>query len=210
VAERAQPSEDAWPIVALVASSGGVDALSRVLAPLPAELPVAVVALLHLPPEHESALPEILQRGTALDVRAARDGDRLEPGVVLVAPPGCHTLVTPELEVVLIQSGPFPPSRPSADLLLTTLAVAAGRRLIAVVLSGEGRDGATGATAVHRFGGTVLATDATSSRHFAMPSETIRRDSAVDHVVDLDALPALLTQLALAPAIELPTLPPSG
>ena len=74
--------------------------------------------------------------------------------------------------------------------------------MIAVVLSGTGHDGATGATAVHRFGGTVIATDAASSQSFAMPSATIERDSAIDHVVDLNAVPALLMQLINAPVVD--------
>jgi two-component system chemotaxis response regulator CheB len=178
-----------------VASAGGVDALSRVLSALPAELPASVIVLLHVSPDRESALSEILQRISAFGVEPARDGDQLTPGRVVVAPAGQHLLITSELRLALIESGAFPPSRPSADLLLTTLAIAAGPRAIAVVLSGTGHDGATGATAVHRFGGTVLATDEASSQSFAMPSATIGRDHAIDHVVDLDALPALLMQL---------------
>lgn len=191
-----------WPIVALVASAGGVDALSRVLSALPRELPASVIVLLHMSPDRESALPAILGRISAFGVEAARDGDELARGQVLVAPAGRHLLITSELRVALIESGAFPPSRPSADLLLTTLAIAAGARVIAVVLSGTGHDGATGATAVHRFGGTVLATDAASSQSFAMPSATIGRDSAIDHVVDLDALPAVLMALINAPIIN--------
>jgi two-component system chemotaxis response regulator CheB len=188
----------AWPIVALVASAGGVDALSRVLSALPAELPASVVVLLHASPHRESALPAILGRISALGVETARDGDQLAPGRVIVAPSGRHLLIRSDLRVALIESGAYPPSRPSADLLLTTLAIAAGARVIAVVLSGTGHDGATGATAVHRFGGTVLATDAASSQSFDMPAATIGRDSIIDHVVDLDALPALLVQLIRA------------
>jgi two-component system chemotaxis response regulator CheB len=117
----------------------------------------------------------------------ARDGDQLTPGRVVVAPAGQHLLITSELRLALIESGAFPPSRPSADLLLTTLAIAAGPRAIAVVLSGTGHDGATGATAVHRFGGTVLATDEASSQSFAMPSATIRllALTALDLALDL-------------------------
>jgi two-component system chemotaxis response regulator CheB len=192
------PAPADWPIVALVASAGGVDALSRVLSGLPAELPASVIVLLHVSPDRESVLPDILRRVCALGVEPARDGDELSPGHVLVAPAGRHLLITPALRVALIESGAFPPSRPSADLLLTTLAIAAGPRAIAVVLTGKGHDGATGATAVHRFGGTVLATDAASSQFFAMPSATIERDGAIDRVVDLDELPALLTTLVSA------------
>jgi two-component system chemotaxis response regulator CheB len=191
-----------WPIVALVASAGGVDALSRVLSGLPAELPASVIVLLHSSPDRESELPGILSRVTALGVEAARDGDELALGRVLVAPAGRHLLVTSELRVALITSGAFPPSRPSADLLLTTLAVAARGRVIAVVLSGKGHDGATGASAVHRFGGTVLASDEASSQSFAMPSATIERDGAIDHVVALDALADRLVQLIAAPRID--------
>ena len=189
-----------WPIIALVASAGGIDALTRVLSMLPRGLPASVIVLLHVSPDHQSALPQILARTSALDVQPARDGDALVPGSVLVAPAAHHLLITSDLRVALIQSGAFPPSRPSADLLLTTLAVSAGPRVIAAVLSGHGHDGATGATAVHRFGGTVLATDEASSTVFSMPSATIERDSATDHIIDLDRLPAFLMMLVGAPS----------
>ena len=195
---RSEVAGDDWPIVALVASAGGVDALQRTLAPLSKALRASVIVLLHSAPDRESALPEILARVAELGVAPAVDGDVLTPGQVLVAPPGHHLLVTADLRVALIQSGSFPPSRPSADLLLTTLALAAGPRVIAVVLSGRGHDGATGATAVHRFGGTVLASDEASSYAFAMPSATIDRNHVIDYVVDLDKLPELLTMLVNA------------
>lgn len=190
-----------WPIIALVASAGGIDALTRALAPLPPTISAGFIVLLHMAPDQGSSLPEILGRACALDVRAATDGDTPAPGRVLVAPPGCHTLVGHDLRIALIPSGAFPPSRPSADLLLTTLAVAAGPRAVAVVLSGQGHDGATGATAVHYFGGAVLATDEASSRAFSMPSATIHRDSAVDHIVHLDELGELLAKLTTIPTL---------
>jgi two-component system chemotaxis response regulator CheB len=80
---------------------------------------------------------------------------------VLVAPAGRHTPITKDEAVALIPSGSVPPYRPSADLLLTSLALAAGRRV--VVLSGEGQDAATGATAVHRFGGIVIVSSPETS-----------------------------------------------
>jgi two-component system chemotaxis response regulator CheB len=188
-----------WPIVALVASAGGVDAMSRVLTGLPSDLPASVIALLHMPPDRESLLHEVLHRITTLGVEPAHDGDTLDRGRVLVAPPGRHLLITTDLRVALIESGAFPPSRPSADLLLTTLAVAAGARAIAVVLSGEGHDGATGASAIHRFGGTLVATDEISSQSFSMPSAAIEREHVVDYVVDLDNVAPLLVTLVTTP-----------
>jgi two-component system, chemotaxis family, protein-glutamate methylesterase/glutaminase len=171
------------PIVVLAYSAGGLDALTTILASLPAGLPATVIVLQHMSPGARSHLVAILGRVASLPVAEARDGDPLDPGRVLVAPPGQHTLITPQQRVALIPSGSVPPYRPSADLLLTTLALAAGPRVIAVVLSGEGNDAATGATAVHRFGGTVIASTLESSTRPAMPQATISRDDITNHVI---------------------------
>ncbi|HEY7596186.1 MAG TPA: chemotaxis protein CheB, partial [Actinophytocola sp.] len=137
----------------------------------------------------------ILAQRTVLPVTTARDGDRLVAGRVFVAPAGYHTLVVNNGALALIVSGDRPPYRPSADLLLTTMAVAAGPRAIAVVLSGYGIDGATGATAVHHLGGAVIASDKSSSAVFSMPYATINRDEIIDHVVPVGGIAALLVRL---------------
>jgi two-component system chemotaxis response regulator CheB len=193
-----------YPIVALVSSAGGLDAMATVLAPLPGDIPAAMIALQHLSPDVHSELPALLGRRTALPVVPAADGDPLRPGRVLVAPPGQHTVITGDLSIALIPSGATPPYRPSADLLLTTLAIAAGPRVIAVVLSGRGNDAATGATAVHRFGGTVIASSLETSTQSAMPQATIDRDGITSHVVALDDVAALLTVLTTTPTIAPP------
>lgn len=186
------------PVIALVCSAGGLEALTRVLEPLPADLPAAMLVLQHVSPQHHSELAAILDQRTALTVTAATDGARLSAGRVLVCPSGQHTLVAADESIALIMSGSLPPYRPSADLLLTTLAVAAGPRAVAVVLSGDGNDAATGVTAVHRFGGTVIACSAESSTRPSMPQAAIDRDSSVDHVVDLHLIAPLLVRLATA------------
>lgn len=181
-------------MVALVTSQGGLEALSRVLAPLPRDFPAAVIALQHQSPDRQSLLAEILDRRTDLQVRPAEHGQPLTTGVVHVAPAGQHTLVLPDRTLVLIASGTTPPSRPSADLLLTSLAISVRSDAIAVVLSGGGSDGATGATAVHDLGGTVIAADEASSEQFSMPRATIGRD-VTDHVLGVDDIPGLLEAL---------------
>jgi two-component system, chemotaxis family, protein-glutamate methylesterase/glutaminase len=191
-----------FPVVALVCSAGGLVALSTVLAPLPADLPAAVLALQHLDPEHASHLALLLGQRTAMPVAPALDGGRLVPGRVYVAPPGHHTLIIPGPSTALVASGAAPPYRPSADLLLTTAAVVLGRRLIAVVLSGRGNDAATGATVVHRFGGTVIATTTATSTEPAMPEATVARDGIAGHVVALDEVAPLLIDLVTAPLIN--------
>ena len=186
-------------VVALVCSAGGLEATKTVLAGLPAELPAAVLVLQHMPPDHKTVLPDILQRHTPLPVAKAQDRAELDAGRVHVAPSGCHTLIAPDGRVSLIMSGPYPPARPSADLLLTTLGMAFGRRAIAVVMSGAGHDAATGATVIHKCGGIVLATDAETSAHFSMPAATIARDQIVDAVVPVPDLAPRLIELVTAP-----------
>jgi two-component system chemotaxis response regulator CheB len=195
-------------IIALIGSAGGLAVIKRVLSELSEGFDAAVVVLIHQQPDRESDLVEILARSCPLPVVEAQDGAALQPGVVVVIPPGCHLLVDRWCRVRLIVSGASPPNRPSGDLLLATLATAAGPRAIAVILSGGGHDGATGATAVHAFGGTVLATDEATSEHFSMPKATINRDHAIDHVVAVEDITMLLEGLVSAPRLDPPSDPP--
>jgi two-component system, chemotaxis family, protein-glutamate methylesterase/glutaminase len=183
-----------WPVIALVASAGGLDALEQILGALPKTLDASVVVLLHQAPDRDSRLVELLGRRSILPVDEARDGVALRPGRVTVVPPGRHLLIGRGLRTTLIDSGASPPNRPSGDLLLATLATAAGARVLAVILSGGGHDGATGAAAVRALGGTVVATNQASSQSFSMPDAAIRR-GIVDHVVPLEGVADLLWRL---------------
>ena len=188
------------PIVALVCSAGGLGALSVVLGGLPCDFPAAVVVLQHQRPDPPSRLAEILARRCVLPVSQAHHGAELRGGRVLVVPSGKHALVTEENRLALITADGPPPYRPSADLLLTSLALVAASRTIAVILSGGGNDGATGATAVHDFGGVVIASDRSSSEHFEMPAAAIGRDGAVDYVLPVDEISRKLVTLVDGPA----------
>jgi two-component system chemotaxis response regulator CheB len=198
MADELAPPAESLQVIALVASAGGLQAVTTVLEGLPDDLDAAILVLIHQQPNRESALDRILARTSRLPVTTADDGMRLVPGTVVVAPPGKHVLVTAGPTTALIVSGAAPPSRPSADLLLTTLAIACGPRATAVVLSGGGHDGATGATAVHHFGGTVLASSEGSSAHFDMPQATIERDNAIDQVAPLEDLAGVVSSLVAA------------
>jgi two-component system chemotaxis response regulator CheB len=183
------------PVIALVGSAGAHTAVWTILAGLPQGFGASVIVLIHQEPQRRSRLAEVTDRRCGLPVANAEHDARLTPSSVVVVPSGCHLLVAPGDRTVLIVSGAVPPSRPSADLLLATMAVALGPRAIAVVLSGGGHDGATGATAIHRCGGTVIATDAASSKIDSMPRATTERDDQIDHVVAIDEVAALLVDL---------------
>jgi two-component system, chemotaxis family, protein-glutamate methylesterase/glutaminase len=181
------------PIVALVASAGGLDALSEVLAALPAGLGAAVVVLQHLEPGRESMLAGILRRRTKLAVEEAREGSRLRAGTVFVAPASHHLRVLPDQTLQLADTAPVHYSRPSADVLLASLA-ASGNPVVAAVLTGRGCDGAEGSLLVRQSGGTVLAQDEATSRHYDMPGAALRGGGAAESL-PLGAIAARLTAL---------------
>jgi two-component system chemotaxis response regulator CheB len=181
------------PVVALVASAGGLRALSEVLGALPARFNAAVVVLQHLQPGRQSLLGHILSQRTPLPVREAEDGTALRPGTVYVAPAGRHLRIGADRTLSLTDTPPVHFSRPSADVLLGSLADS-GIPMIAVVLSGRGQDGAAGSLRVRLGGGTVLAQDRATSQHFGMPGAAADA-GAVDEALPLAAIAPRLLQL---------------
>ena len=186
-------------VVAVVGSAGGIRALQVVLGGLPAELDASVLVVIHLMPLAPSVLPAILGRATELRVESAVDGALLDPGVVQVAPPDAHLLLDEHGTLRLDHSELVHYVRPSADMLLLSLAQNHHGPCTAIVLSGTGIDGAAGAAAVKRAGGRVLAQDEATSQYFGMPGAAILA-GGVDEVLPLDEIaPALLQWSAVAP-----------
>ena len=130
-----------YDVVAMAASAGGLNALSQVLAPLPADFPAAIVLVQHLDPRHRSLMAEILNRRAHLHVEQAEEGKHLKPGTVFIAPPDRHLLVNRDGTLSLTQSELVHFVRPSADLLFESVAASYRDRAIAVVLTGTGSDG---------------------------------------------------------------------
>jgi two-component system chemotaxis response regulator CheB len=188
--------EPKFSVVALIASAGGVQALERVLEPLPADLPATLLVGLHQQPERNSHLVDIFARRTRLATELARDGSRMRPGLLLITPPGRHLIVTGDGSVGLIDAGPLPPARPSADLMLATLAVSYRRRALAVILTGMGHDGQAGVRAMAHCGGTVIAQDEATSLYYGMPGAAIATD-LVQEVLPLEKIgPAIVRHVA--------------
>lgn len=186
-----------YHVIALAASAGGMTALSTVLGALPATLPAAVLVVQHLDPRHRSMMAEILSRRTALTVSEAVAGNPLQPGHVLIAPPDRHLLVSAEDTVSLTSSELVHFVRPSADLLFESVAARFGQRAIAVVLSGTGKDGSMGVTAIKKMGGTVIAQDEASSEFFGMPSAAIATGD-VDRELPLAEIASALVAIVSA------------
>ena len=161
-------------IVVMGASAGGVEALTKLVSQLPARLPAAVFIVLHVPSGMRSRLPEILDRRSALRVRHARDGDRIEPGRILVAPPDFH-LELGEHTVRLVRGPRENSSRPSIDALFRSAAATHGPRSVAVILSGYLDDGAQGMRQIVDSGGVGIAQDPSEALNPEMPENAIER-----------------------------------
>lgn len=187
-------ADTAFDVVALAASAGGLRALCTILKTLPGDLPAAVVVVQHLPPHYRSMAADILGRCTTLRVKPAESEERLKPGNVYVAPPDYHLLVTPEGRLSLSRSARVHFVRPAADILFESAAASYGARLIAVVLSGSGRDGAEGVGAVKDHGGIVIVQDPESCDFSGMPSAALSTVAA-DFVLPLEAIAEALARL---------------
>jgi two-component system chemotaxis response regulator CheB len=186
----------AFDVVAIASSAGGLAALTSTLSGLPADLPAAILVVQHLDPRHRSLMAEILSRRTALAVKQAEAGDRIQPGTVHIAPPDNHLLANADGTLSLTQSELVHFVRPSAHLLFESVAAAYRERAIAVVLTGSGSDGAMGVKAIKTMGGTVLAQDEASSEFFAMPSAAIET-GRVDFVLPLEEMASALVALVV-------------
>jgi two-component system chemotaxis response regulator CheB len=184
----------AFDIVAIAASAGGVGALGDLLRAVPADFGAIVLIVQHVDPRHRSLMPQVIGRQALLPVMHAEDGMIVKPGHVYMAPPAHHLLVNRKGVVTLTDTELVNFVRPSADLLFESVAAAFGKRAIAVVLTGTGRDGAMGVTAIKQRGGTVVAQDEASSEFFGMPSAAIKT-GAVDYVLPLDEIAPRLIQL---------------
>ena len=159
-------------IVAIGASWGGLHALERVLEPLPADFPAAVVIAQHRRVGADGALAELLNSHCELTVCEAEDKQALGPGVVLVAPPDYHLLVEPGA-VALSVDEHVNFSRPSIDVLLASAADTYGDRAVGVVLTGANADGAAGLARIAQRGGAAIVQDPDTAQRREMPDAAL-------------------------------------
>jgi two-component system chemotaxis response regulator CheB len=183
-----------FDVVAIAASAGGLTAISKVLAALPADFPASIVVVQHLDPRHRSLMADILSRRTPLKVKQAEEGDLLSPSTVYIASPDHHLLVNPDGTLSLSQSELVHFVRPSADLLFESVAASYKDRVISVVLTGTGNDGIMGVKAVKKMGGTVIAQDEKSSQFFGMPEGAINTGN-VDFILPPEEIASALVSL---------------
>jgi two-component system, chemotaxis family, protein-glutamate methylesterase/glutaminase len=195
-----KPSVIGHDIVAIGASAGGIEALSRVVAALPADLPAAVLVVVHLGEGSTGALPNILDRAGPLEAGHPEDGDPVEHGRILVAPPNLHLLL--EDGKIRLTRGPHENRHwPAVDPLFRTAALAYGPRVVGVVLSGAQDDGSAGLLAIKQRGGVAVVQDPYDALVSGMPQSALRHVE-VDHLLAADEIGQVLYRLASEPAEE--------
>ena len=177
-------------VLAIGASTGGVEALSTVLSSFPANCPPTLITQ-HIRPAFTRSLAERLDRLCAATVAEACDGEPLVPGRVYIAPGQIHLAMSglSTWRCSLLHDGPVNGFRPSVDVLFESVARYAGPRSVGVILTGMGRDGAQGLLAIRRRGGRTIGQDADTSVVYGMPRAAFE-SGAVEVQVPLRAIAA--------------------
>lgn len=187
-----QPLGKPYPaasVIAIGASTGGTEAIQKVLIELPEHCP-GIVITQHIPAVFSRSFANRLNELCAIRVREAEDGDRVEPGLALVAPGNFHMLLQRSAAGyrVEIKDGPMVCyQRPAVDILFHSVARAAGASATAAILTGMGSDGAQGMLAMKKAGARTIAQDEASCVVFGMPKEAIRL-GGVDRVLPLSGI----------------------
>ena len=173
-------SETTDKVIAIGASTGGTEALRKVLAAMPAVSP-GIVIVQHMPEKFTTAFAEHLNDISKMEVREAVDGDRLYDGLALVAPGGRHMLLKlsgAQYRVEVVDGPLVSRHRPSVDVLFRSVARYAGSNANACLMTGMGDDGADGLKEIRDAGGHTYAQDEATSVVFGMPREAWKRGAA--------------------------------
>jgi two-component system chemotaxis response regulator CheB len=180
--------------IVIGASAGAIQALSRILPALPADYPIPVLVVVHVPADHSDLLAPLFQAKCRVVVKEAEDKEPIRPGFVYFGPSDYHLLVEAERTVSLSSDEPVLYSRPSIDVLFESAADAYGEGLVGVILTGANEDGAEGLCAISAAGGVALAEDPAEAFAPAMPTAALARCAGA-RSMSLDAIAAYIVGL---------------
>ena len=189
-----------FPIVGIGASAGGLEAVSELLAALPAKSGVAFILVQHLDPDHESLLTELLAKRAKMPVMQAEEGLAIEPDHVYIIPPNA-TLTVSDQRLRLAARPSAPARHMPVDALLKSLAADRGDASIGVILSGADSDGALGIEAIKHEGGITFAQEPTQARFPSMPRSAIET-GCVDFVLRPKEIARELVRLVRHPYLR--------
>ncbi|HCS41664.1 MAG TPA: chemotaxis response regulator protein-glutamate methylesterase [Pseudomonas sp.] len=190
------PKRKAYKLVAIGTSTGGPVALQRVLTQLPANFPVPIVLIQHMPAAFTKAFAERLDKLCRISVKEAEDGDILRPGLALLAPGGKQMMVDGRGAVKILPGDERLNYRPCVDITFGSAAKSYGDKVLAVVLTGMGADGREGARLLKQGGSSIWAQDEASCVIYGMPMAIVKAELA-DAVYSLDDIGKHLVEACL-------------
>jgi len=184
-------------VVALGVSTGGPNALLQLIPNFDKDFPVPILAVQHMPPMFTASLAERLDKQSQIKVCEAADGQRIEPGVMYIAPGGRHMVVKKSVggyNVNLIDTPPVNSCRPAVDVLFRSILNVYAGNVLTVIMTGMGNDGAAGVSAIRRKGGYSIIQDEASSVVWGMPGAVAKSDNA-DETIALNRMASRIQEL---------------
>jgi len=184
--------------VVLGVSTGGPQALLKIVPKIPENFPIGIAIVQHMPPNFTKTLADRLNCISKVTVKEAEHGENMERGKVLIAPGGKHMTLANNGSRVIVEVSPDPVNtlyRPSADIMMSSAVTAFQSPLLGIILTGMGKDGVVGLKQIKSKGGYVIAQDEESCVIFGMPRVAIE-EGVADSVMSLDNISASLNQLA--------------
>jgi len=183
-----------FPIAALGASAGGLEAFEKFFKHMPSDAGIAFVVVQHLAPDHPSVLPELLAKYTKMAVEQAQDGETVIPNRVYIIPPGA-TLTIKNNVLQVTAPAEARGHRTPIDSLFSSLAEDRGENAVCIMLSGTGTDGTVGLRAIKEYGGMAMAQTLESAKYDAILRSAIAT-GLVDHVLPVEEMPEKLMEYA--------------
>jgi two-component system chemotaxis response regulator CheB len=184
-------------IVAIASSTGGPSALLKVFKDLPKDFPVPILVVQHISHGFGQGFVDWLNKECKINIKTAERSEKVEAGTIYVAPDDFHMLISEGGIIRLNKSLPIYGLRPAADITIESVAEIYGKNAMGVILTGMGRDGATGLKKIKDKGGVTVAQDESTCVVFGMPKEAIMM-GAIDHVLPIDNIAETMIKIVKA------------
>jgi len=175
-------------------SAGGLQALKTIFSCLGSDFSIPIIVVQHISPHSDNYITTYLNRICQVKVKEANEKETIEGGTIYFSPPNFHLLIEENYTFSLSTEDRVNFARPSIDILFETAALAYGKNLVGIVLTGANNDGATGLRIIKKYGGTTIVQDPKTAEVDTMPSSAIK-ESKVDYILTLEDIAKLLIKM---------------